>query len=98
MLLQAPSGIFTEYGFPGGVLVILIIAIWRSAKFLAPRAEQVFRAHLDLVNDTRTVVTDLHELVPEMTLELRRLRGLLDENSRAVNRLADKIDKSNGVG
>ena len=40
-------------GVPVSMLIILILAVWRMAKWFAPKVEKVFEAHIDLVQDLR---------------------------------------------
>ena len=56
---------FESLGLSVALLLLFIFGTVKVIRWLAPRIEQVFKAHIELVNDLQTQVTQQTELTRE---------------------------------
>jgi hypothetical protein len=50
---SAFTDLVSSMGLPTAILVVLIFAAYRGAKWIAPKVEALFQAHVELVGDLR---------------------------------------------
>lgn len=94
--------IIDRFGFEGGLLVALCVAIWRLAAWLKPLGTRVLTSMADLIDSLREsteqnsdAIHGIRQDVRAIAQELRAARGVA---SQAVQRLEHSRSDSDGDG
>lgn len=76
--------IVNALGVPITILLVVGLALWRSARWAAPRLDALFQEQLQFVRSTNRMVENLGR-------EMKSLKGSADANTAAVRELAEEI-------
>ncbi len=66
-------------GVPVAFLVVIAVAIWRIAKWIAPRADELMRRHFAFMDGVVATQVKLQEIIEEHRSELREWRSRVDQ-------------------
>lgn len=72
--------IFESFGLPVTLLLLVIFGVVKIVRWLAPRVEGLFTAHIDLVNELQTQVTQQTELSQETLTAVQETNRLLSND------------------
>lgn len=74
--------IFKSLGIPVGVMLLMLFAGWRAAKWLAPRADKIIESHTEFVKRTADSVVGISTRLDDIHNDIRTLAGNFKSNHR----------------
>lgn len=91
-----------EIGVLGAMVVAGGVAIWRACRglisYFAPKIDALFKAHMDLLEETKGAVREMRDVIPDLVeqheLQIREyveLKGLIRQHIEVSKSLLEQL-------